>query len=246
MADLLLGDAGLLARALCNGRERTRGEREHANDDCRQNPIEPEHHGDRADQRQAIAERSLRGAHQRIADNGDVIGEARHEAADILAREAGEIDAHQLGEHAALQVAQNLERQALRHDRLRPHAGGANQNNRHGHNRHQRDLIQITGLDAVGGELQNPRVGRRRRRDDDKHRRQRQEVDFVAPDVLAPEPIEDGASLHALITWTAGALAGKLADRVSAFAGEAPALQEGAITSRLRDRSRDRAGGGRG
>ena len=53
--------------------------------------------------------------------------------------EAGEVDAHQLREHAALQVAQDLHRQALGHDRLGPHAGRANHN----------DAIATTGTSAI-------------------------------------------------------------------------------------------------
>ena len=44
--------------------KRAGGESEDADDDGGQNPIQPEHHADRADQRQAIAERGLRRAHQ--------------------------------------------------------------------------------------------------------------------------------------------------------------------------------------
>ena len=88
------------------------GERVHRRGDQRQQPVQIEHRADQADDGDDVGDAVDR-AGQRLADDRGVGGEAGGELGRGLALHAGEVGVREVGEHAALQLADHQQHDLL-------------------------------------------------------------------------------------------------------------------------------------
>ena len=192
LAHPLLHAARRAADAPADILDRHRRQRIHRRGDQAEQPVEIQHRGDQPDHRDRIGN-AVHRAGQRVADDGGIGGEAGGELRRRLPLQPCQVGAREMGEHAALQLADHQQ-----HDLLHLHVLEVLRRRLdRGDGNHQRgNLVQDAPV-AVGEHLECvvdhhriQRGGAGHQAGQHQHQRQAR---FVMADMLAPQPAKQRA-----------------------------------------------------